>query len=58
MIQVVMMVFVIVGGNSFQLVADKEFPTLEECVNKAIKINADNTQFNAACFVKQVDSDT
>lgn len=53
MIQIVLMLFVITGGNSFQLVADKEFKTIEECVNEAIKINASPEPFNAACYVKQ-----
>lgn len=51
------MLFVITGGNSFQLVADKEFKTIEECVNEAIKINASDDIFNAACYVKQIKDD-
>ena len=53
MIEVILMIFVASGNGSFQIVADKEIQTIEECVNTAIKINAGKDVFNAACYIKQ-----
>ena len=51
------MIFVATGNGSFEIVADKEIQTIEECVNTAIKINAGKDIFNAACYIKQTIDD-
>lgn len=45
-----LIIFVMLGNNTFKVVQDKEM-TVDECVNAALTVNQDQSvPFNAACF--------
>lgn len=53
MTKFLVIVFAVLNGSQLEVVASKTVPTLNECIEMVVEINASkDNPYNAACFVK------